>query len=214
MLYSNWNIKKKKKQPHCPGFLDSTLKGNIPRRCCKSSQRSLPTLSVQLISTQVNTSLLQLKPWKAESHPPAVTVMSLRTHSSRTVKLCAKHCKHPCKLPTEAGEHTILRHSSPQRAGIYVYPSRKSGLLNMKPMLDPTCRKYFQKTSKMLGNETSKQPLRTCILWTPHLRHKEEISHIWPRQPGFTFQCTAFGKPKTFRHYESVLQKPLGFINQ
>lgn len=39
-------------QPSCPIFLATELKGKIPRRLCRSSHRSLPTLSVQTIQVK------------------------------------------------------------------------------------------------------------------------------------------------------------------
>ena len=126
--------------------------------------------------------------------------MSVYIYYGRTLKFFVKHFKHLCELPTEAEQGIVRRHSSPKTAAIYVDQSRKSGLLNMESWLDPTCIKYIlKKTERILGNESFRQPLRTCIFWIPYLCHEEEISHIWPKPTSrlrVTFQFTAFGKPR------------------
>lgn len=118
------------------------------------------------------------------------SVTSPLLYYSRILKLWAKHLKHLCELPAYTGQHTN------STAGIHTDQSRESELLNMKWLLDPTCRKYIEKTEKILSNKSFNQPLRSHILQTPSLCHQEEISHIWHQQTRSTFQLVALGKPR------------------
>lgn len=117
-------------------------------------------------------------------------VTSLLMYYSRILKLRAKHFKHLCKLPADAGQHTTKAQLE------FTSTKAESGLLNMKWLLDPTCGRYVEKTEKIISNKSFIQPLRTHILRTPNLCHQEEVSHIWHKQTRSTFQLVALGKPR------------------